>query len=172
LEVSPVWEFTLAERTVLSNEGGVLPVASSMAREGVGVYLVRSSFVFADGTTATGYCTPHSEPLPHPGDSHLDLGYLAPAVLTDAGPVTFWSVAEEEPDLARLDEQYARLARTADEVFPLSFAADVDVGDDEVAAGTLTGFYCLVHLARAGCPFELYEMLDADRVTNIPLIYP
>jgi hypothetical protein len=57
-------------------------------------------------------------------------------------------------------------------VFPLSFAADVDVADDEVAAGTLTGFYCLVHLTRAGRPFELYEMLDADRVTNIPLIYP
>jgi hypothetical protein len=112
-----VWEFTLAERTVLPNHGGVRPVASSMACEGMGVYLVRSSFVFADGTTATGYCSPYSEPPPHPGDSHLNLGYLAPAVLTDAGPVTFWSVAEEEPDLARLDEQYARLARTADGCF-------------------------------------------------------
>jgi hypothetical protein len=172
LDESPVWEFTLGERTVLPNEGSVRPVASSKARDGTGVYLVRSTFVLADGTRATGYCTPRSAPAHHPDNPHLNFGYLAPAVLTEAGPVTFWSVAREQPDLTRLDEQYTRLGRTADEVFPLSFAADVEVGDDEVAAGTLTGFYCLVHLSHAGRRFELFEMLDATRVTNVPLIYP
>jgi hypothetical protein len=171
LDESPVWEFTLGERMVLPNEGSVRPVASSKARAGTGVYLVRSTFVFADGTTATGYCVPRSAPPPHPDNPRLNLGYLAPAVLTEAGPVTFWSVAREQPDLTRLEEQYAPLGRTAGEVFPLSFAADVEVGDDEVAAGTLTGFYCLVHLSHGGRRFELYEMLDAERVTSVPLIY-
>ena len=62
LDESPVWEFTLGERMVLPNEGSVRPVASSKARDGTGVYLVRSTFVFAEGTTAIGYCVPRSAP--------------------------------------------------------------------------------------------------------------
>ena len=89
------------------------------------VFLAATDFLFADGTSAAGYCSPADS-------SGLD--YLQPVVFGPAGPVPLWrpGIGDAAPSQIGRD-----LGRTVGEVFPLAWRASVAV-DGERRAGQIT----------------------------------
>jgi hypothetical protein len=133
---TPIWEFTLREKFAAPNEGRLRPRPDLAVHDhtvGNNVFTVRAAFQLADGSHATGICSPVG------GVDVADaLVYLQPAILTALGQVHFWLT--EEPTRTYLDEMYARLGRSADDVFPLRFHADVPLSAGEIGEGLLNGF--------------------------------
>jgi hypothetical protein len=131
----PVWEFTLREKTTGPNEGevrGRLDLAANPPVASVNGLAVRSTFVLANGRTMTGVCDPTVA-------GYEDwLGYVQPTIVTDEGQVHFWRLGM--PTAEQLARDYRLLGSEALGVFPVSFASDVPVADDQVASGTLEGF--------------------------------
>ena len=120
----PVWEFALDEEGEEGqDEATVRPRQTSAALDpSDGMYIVRARFTLADGTTLTGYITPCANPA--------DLGTVQPQIVTTNGQVGFWF------GLAPTDIQqcYAKLGKTSQQVFPIAFAADI-----EISGGRFTG---------------------------------
>jgi hypothetical protein len=111
--------------------------------DGSGIFLVKTRFVLADASVWTGYCVPS----PQSEDENEDvLGYVLPAICTDAGQVPFWFVrdltsADQVDQVVDVAHLYAMLGRpSAKEVFPASFASDVPIDEADVASGTIDGF--------------------------------
>src|SRR5262245_10522241 len=132
----PVWEFALDEE---GREGQDEATVRPYRRRGrldprSGMFVVRATFQFADGSSGTGYLTP-------PVQGNRSLGTLQPIVLTPRGQVGFWCGAMR-PKRADLDRLYRRLRRRASEVFPCRFRSDVPLRGGAVE-GTLAGFLYL-----------------------------
>jgi hypothetical protein len=138
----PVWEYALDEET---NEGQdsrtvrpytmLVPLDPRQSR-----FIVRATFHLADGTKMTGYIKPIildeiglMKPLV-PIDMH-------PIIVTERERVTFWYAASK-PDRDEIEQNYVRLNKGPSEVFPIKFAADIEVVDS-ITEGSLEGFlYC------------------------------
>ena len=110
---------------------GPLPVSPND-----GMYLVRASFVLADGTPLDGFFTP---PITHVGGER-SLGEIQPHIFLDAGErVGFWLGMFAQPAVA-CEQLYARLGKSADAVFPISFAVSQDLARD-MPPVEIRGFY-------------------------------
>jgi hypothetical protein len=104
------------------------------ARADEGMLLVKALFTLRDGTTLTGFITPH------PGASDPELGIVQPHIfLADGRPFGFW-FGMLEPTPARRAEFYQAVGRPPADVFPMRFTAETGlvVG---VQTGQLAGFY-------------------------------
>jgi hypothetical protein len=137
LNLHAIWEFALDEEGEEGqNEATVRPFEPEGSLDpSNGMFVVRARFVLADGTQMRGYLTP-----PVQGDS--DLGTLQPAIVTDAGQVTFW-YGTLVPEPAQVAATYACLGKSLlTEVFPVRFQSDVDLIGGPVA-GELPGFLVL-----------------------------
>jgi hypothetical protein len=137
LDRHAVWEFALDEEGEDGqDEATVRPHEPDGSLDpSDGMFVVRARIVLADGTQMHGYLTP-----PVQGDS--DLGTLQPAIVTDAGQVTFWC-GTLAPEPAQVAATYARLGKSLpSEVFPVKFQSDVDLVGGPVA-GELPGFLVL-----------------------------
>jgi hypothetical protein len=105
------------------------------------LFVVRTHFTLRDGTSHVGY----SSPVPATDEAPDDLlGYLAPAIVTERGQVPFWFVVDSPPEPDFIRALYDRLARSRDQVWPVTFSADVKTRDDEVDTGTINEFQFLV----------------------------
>ena len=132
IRAEPIWEHALDEEGVEGqDEATVRPRADlRVADPREGMLIARSSFEAADGTRYTGYVYPSQD---------QDPGLLQPTIVTDDGQVDFWLGAHDAIGPDDLRPLYALLGKTAEELFPLTYRADVPTGDVPVA-GTIRGF--------------------------------
>ncbi len=116
----PVWEFALDEEGEEGqDEATVRPCETTSPLDLTdGMFVVRAAFALADGARMQGYLTP-----PVQGDAGL--GTLQPVIITDHGQVFFWC-GVIHPDAKILAQSYERLGRSAERVFPIQVASDVD----------------------------------------------
>jgi hypothetical protein len=129
----PVWEFALDEEGAPDqDEATVRPVQSDGPIDpSLGTFLVKASFVLADGTAFVGYVTPSS------GAGAADT--VDPIILSASGPIFFWcGIIAPTPD--EISESYKRLNKNAAaEVFPIRFCADVSLVNGPLS-GQVPGF--------------------------------
>lgn len=136
LEQAPVWEFALDEEGEGDqDEATVHPVAATRAvNPSEGLFIVGAVFTLADGTKMSGYLTPGVQ-------GELDLGTVHPTIVTDEGQISFWrGVAQLGAD--HLARYYSMLGKKAHDVFPLTFASDVEIIGGPVS-GVVPGFLVL-----------------------------
>lgn len=129
----PVWEFALDEEGEEGqDEATVRPrLVGGPVDPAEGMVVVKSRFALADGTSMAGYVTP-------PSPSSSDLGTIQPQILTQQGQVPFWCGAFK-PASEDLAQNYGRLGRTAEKVFPVRFTSEVEIVGGPVI-GILNGF--------------------------------
>lgn len=144
LETCGVWEFTLREKAVGPNEGQVRPrpeVTQFDTSTGTGVFAVRTVFELKSGGRFLGYCTPVEADV----RAEHRLGYLAPAIVTDAGQVPFWYVVHHEPGDEAVARAYHLLGGGADEVFPVKWVTDIPAAGGAYYDGDIEAFHFLVY---------------------------
>ncbi len=128
-----VWEFALDEEGEDGqDEATVRPWAGKEPLDpGDGMFVVRAIFTLADGTRLLGYLTPAV-----PGMSSM--GTIQPVIVTDEGQVMFW-YGLLAPTTESLQDTYLRLGRVAEQVFPVTYASDVELTSGPVS-GQIAGF--------------------------------
>ncbi len=136
LDQYPVWEFALDEEGAEGqDEATVRPLlVAGQVNPADGMVIVKASFRLSDGTSLSGYLTP-------PSSSSRGLGTIQPQIITANGQVSFWCGAFK-PTSETLKQNYDRLGRTADKVFPVRFTSEVKVVGGPVT-GILNGFLFL-----------------------------
>jgi len=125
----PVWEFALDEETEPEqDEATVRPYSETgPADPSNGMLIVKAKFVLADGTPLFGYLTPpvrSDSPLGMFSGDHL--ATTQPQIITPRGQVSFW-LGARKPSTEDLEDQYGKLERRPDKVFPLHFANEAEV---------------------------------------------
>jgi len=127
-------------------DGSVSPLRGPISGN---MFLVaRTRFELADGTQLLGHCQPSPNPF-RPDD--YKPAWLRPCILTSAGPIPLWLGGRvwkdgrgrnrgEEPTQDELAGLYALLGRAADEVFPATFAADIELPEGFVSSGHVPAF--------------------------------
>lgn len=133
----PVWEFALDEEGVDGqDETMVRPYQYTGDLDpSWGTFIVRASFVLADGSSMLGYLTP-----PHPRDGGL--GRTHPVVISPQGQILFWC-GVMKPAAQDIAENYRRLGKgSAAKVFPILFASEVSIVGGPVR-GKIPGFLVL-----------------------------
>jgi hypothetical protein len=140
LERFPVWEYALNEEGEAGqDEATVQPCAIVKELDAAeSTFMVRASFRLADGTAMSGYLTPTDQ-------TEVDLGMVQPVIVTERGQVAFWC-GVIEPDASLLADCYSILGKAPEEIFPLSFASQVDLTTGQVV-GTVQGFLVLEDVA-------------------------
>ena len=135
----PAWEYVLDEEDVPGqNEKTLRPylIPPPLDREKA-YFLVRARFTLANGASLTGFF----KPLRQTEDRLMQplLPYdLNPVIMTEQGHVPF-CYGIFKPDEATLLENYRRLGYDAENVFPITFLADIEVRNS-VSEGVLKGF--------------------------------
>lgn len=135
----PAWEYALDENDVPGqNEKTLRPylIPPPLDREKA-YFVIRARFTLANGASLTGFI----KPLPQSEDKLMQplLPYdLHPVIVTDQGHVPF-CYGVFMPDEATISENYKRLGYEAENVFPISFMADIEVLNS-VSEGVLEGF--------------------------------
>ncbi len=137
----PVWEFAEDEEGAEGqDEATVRPVlAASPLDASVGMFIVRARFTLADGTRHIGYITPAKDPK--------NFGRVQPQIITDRGQVPFW-MGVLRADVGAL---YAKLGKSADHTFPVSFESDISLVGGPIK-GTIPAFLRLEDMASGRVP--------------------
>jgi hypothetical protein len=133
----PIWEFALDEEGEEGqDEATVRPYQpNGPLNPSDGMFVVRTQFQLADGTSMPGYLTP-----PVQGDSSV--GTLQPIVITEKGQVVFWC-GSLAPSAVEINASYKRLGKSsATEVFPLKFESAIPIEGGAIR-GELQGFLVL-----------------------------
>jgi hypothetical protein len=132
----PVWEYALDEEGEEGqDEATVRPYrVAGPVDPAEDMVIVKARFTLADGTTMAGYLTP-------PGPYSDGLGAIQPQIITQHGQVPFWC-GDFKPTDEDTVQNYSRLGRTADKVFPLRFTSEVEIVGGPVI-GVLNGFLYL-----------------------------
>lgn len=128
----PAWEFALDEESEKDqDEATVRPYEfSGLIDPSDGMFVVRASFLLADGSPMQGYLTPQNG-----GDR---LGLLQPIIIAGDKQVGFWcGILKPSPE--QLAKWYLLLGRNASQVFPLQFKSNVNLVRGPVQ-GMITGF--------------------------------
>ncbi len=138
----PAWEYALDEEGLEGqDERTVRPYHASPPLDLKKAYfIVRARFHLADGTQMVGYI----KPIKLSGSGFMDPVIpvdMNPVIVTEQGQVTFWYGALK-PEIEHISQNYRLLNKKPSEVFPIGFAADIEVLDS-ITVGTLEGFlYC------------------------------
>ena len=132
IRADPIWEHALDEEGIEGqDEATVRPRPDlRVADPREGMLIARSSFEAADGTRYAGYVYPSHD---------QDPGFLQPTIVIDDGQIDFWLGAHDAIGPDDLRPLYALLGKTAEELFPLTYRADVPTGGVALA-GTIHGF--------------------------------
>lgn len=138
LERCPVWEFALDElgETVGGHSVDEETVKPRPELEEVspadGIFVVRTRFTTADGSTFYGYSTPREVP---------DLARTQPVIISKTRGIAFWygGVAPTDEDV---QESYRALGKTSDGLFPLKYQMLVSV-ENSVSGREIKAFLYL-----------------------------
>jgi hypothetical protein len=131
----PVWEFALDEEGIEGqDEATVRPYTGGILDAGRGMLVVKATFTFSNGSTASGYLTP-----PPKGDASL--GTIQPVVVTAAGQVPFWCGAVP-PSEAQITDLYSTLGSERSRVFPAEFESCLPIRGRPIR-GKIPGFVIL-----------------------------
>jgi hypothetical protein len=139
---NPAWEYALDEEGLEGqDERTVRPYHDSPPLDPEKAYfIVRARFHLADDTQMLGYI----KPIELSGSRFMNPVIpvdMNPVIVTELGQVTFWYGALK-PETERISQNYRLLNKKPSEVFPIEFAADIEILDS-ITAGTLEGFlYC------------------------------
>jgi hypothetical protein len=135
----PVWEYTLDEEVVQDQNEKTLRPLSNVAppsRDNV-YFLVRAIFTLVNRTTQVGFIKPIKK-----GDDKLMLPLLPydlnPVIVTERGHVHF-CYGVFKPDEATISRNYELLGYDSENIFPIKFRSDIEVGNS-YAEGVLNGF--------------------------------
>jgi len=135
----PAWEYAIDEEDVQGRDEKTLrPYLTPPPLDREKAYFVaRARFTLANGASMIGFF----KPLRQSEDKLMQplLPYdLNPVIVTDQGHVSF-CYGVFMPDEATISENYKRLGYEAENVFPVSFMADIEVRNS-VSEGVLEGF--------------------------------
>ncbi len=132
-EEYPIWEFALDEEGEEGqDEATVRPWEGHEPLDPAeGMFVVRATFLLADGATCVGYLTP-----PVQGDTSI--GTIQPILLTEQGQVAFWCGATA-PSAETIRSAYAKLGREATGVFPCRYSSAVTLIGGPIT-GAVSGF--------------------------------
>jgi hypothetical protein len=134
----PVWEFAFGEKDEIikmkpSNK--VEPYDISLDR-----YLVRSTYILANGVKKIGYIKPINTKDTFMG--HLSPVDLSPVLLTDFGQIGFL-FGPHKPLQELLNQYYSWLGYKPIEISPIKVSSDVELING-IGKGVLEGFlYCI-----------------------------
>jgi hypothetical protein len=136
------WEYALDEEEVEGqDERTVRPYLASPPLDlSKAYFLVRASFVLADGTSYKGYIKP--KPI-----GRVDAGNFMPVIVPyDLSPIIIlgkkhihFQYGPEKPNPEEMQCVYSLFSKMSHEVFPIKFSSDVEVLDS-VHEGKLDGF--------------------------------
>jgi hypothetical protein len=136
------WEYALDEEEVEGqDERTVRPYLAPAPLDLSNAYfLVRASFVLADGTSYKGYIKP--KPV-----DRVDAGNFMPVIVPyDLSPIIVlgkdhihFQYGPEKPDPEEMQRVYSLFSKKSYEVFPIKFSSDVEILDS-VHEGKLDGF--------------------------------
>lgn len=121
LEIHPVWRF----ETVGDVESVSPTDLTALSESSLEVFVAATDFRLADGSCAVGVCSPQDA-------SGLD--YIQPVVFTPRGQVRFWH--DLDPGDAVLAEEWSRLAKPSEAVFPVTFVCRIPC-DGKKVGGTI-----------------------------------
>jgi hypothetical protein len=132
LRADGIWEHALDEEGIEGqDEATVRPrpdLGQADPREGL--LIARSMFQAADGTQYVGYAYPSEDQSP---------GFVQPTIVTEDGQVNFWLGAHDAVEPDDLRPLYVLLGKTSDELFPVTYRADVPTSPLPLE-GTIRGF--------------------------------
>jgi hypothetical protein len=141
----PIWEFAMDEEGEEGQDEETVRPRPDLGRAdpAEGIFIVRTEFVAADGTTYDGYSSP---------DEDGELSDTQPTIVTAEGQVRFWfGGVPPQPD--KLEASYRLLGKTAAELFPVNYRALAEHGgarlEGEIAA------------------FMHYESIGSERVVEV-----
>ncbi len=89
-----------------------------------GTFVVRAVFTMADGTVAEGYLTP-------PVQGMEGIETYQPTIVTPSGQVPLW-FGIFPPGTEIVQQSYAWLGKTADQIFPLQYASTAQLSCGKV----------------------------------------
>jgi hypothetical protein len=112
--------------------------------------VVRTSFALADGSIRHGYCVP-TEPIE---PEEFMLGYLVPAIVTEDGRIPFWFAPDWSPSDEELRAFYDLLGRRPGDVFPIGFAAEVELGDNRLVDRGVVPAFLFARYERGDCRID------------------
>jgi hypothetical protein len=138
----PVWEYTLDEEGIEGqDERTVRPyLKSSPIYYGETYFIVRATFLLADGSQEIGYIKPINLEATGIFTSVAPVD-MSPIVVTDEGRVYFW-YGKSKPTADVILKSYRLLKREPSQIFPINFSSDVEILNG-ITKGTIEGFlYC------------------------------
>ncbi len=139
----PAWEYALDEEGVTGqNERTVKPyVAAPPLDLNDAYFIVRATFVFADGSRHQGYMKPKLvDSVGQDTFMPVIIPYdLSPILIVNHDVHIHFQYGPEKPGAEEIQQIYTLLAKEPDQVFPIRFSSDVEVLDS-LQEGTLDGF--------------------------------
>ncbi len=134
LEKYPMWEYALDEEDEPDqDEATVRPVQELPANpEDRSQVVLAMTLTLADGTSSYGV-------IKCPTTPDWDMSDLLPAMLVNDGMVSFWQ-GVRVPSRDTLSNEYRRIGKVAEQVFPAGFRTLVEI-DGHIVHGTIDGFY-------------------------------
>jgi hypothetical protein len=150
LEKYPVWEYALDEENQPDqDEATVRPLQELPADpEDRSQVMLAIILNLVDGTSSYGLINCPTKP-------EWDMSDLLPSMLVSDGMVSFWQ-GVRVPSWDTISNEYRRIGKTAEQVFPASFRTLVEI-DGHALEGVIEGFYHYDWLpGRRMYPFKQY----------------
>ena len=150
LEQHPLWEYALDEEAEPGqDEATVRPLDTLPTNpENRSQVVLAIKWVLADGTMSYGV-------INCPTTSEWDISDLLPSIVVNDGMVSFWQ-GVRVPSRETITNEYRRLGKTTEHVFPANFRTLVEI-DGRFVQGIIDGFYHYDWLpGRRMYPFKTY----------------
>jgi hypothetical protein len=134
IQQHPIWEYALDEENAPGQDEATVRPLDELppVREDRTQILLAAQLRLSDGTLEYGV-------IKCPTEAEWDMSDLIPAMLIQNGMVSFWQgIRKPKPEM--IVDQYARLGRRAEQVFPIVLESLIEVDGDRIR-GVIEGFY-------------------------------
>jgi hypothetical protein len=127
----PLWEFCLDEEGMPGQDEATMKPSDDLEVPAYspGAYVVATDFTLADGSSMEGYI--------YSGEPD-DFGCIQPNIVLDTEQIGFW-FGIRAPSRSVLDALYARLSKTPEQMFPISYTTRVFINGSRMS-GSVVGF--------------------------------
>jgi hypothetical protein len=151
----PVWEYALDEEEIDNqNERTLRPsLASPPIDPSDAYFIIRATFRLKNGAQLKGFIKPVKQQYDNFMKPVIPFD-LNPVIISDNDNVAF-CYGKIKPDQEQIDNNYKRLGYPSNEVFPITFTADVDIKNG-ISSGILQGFLFFDETA------NIFKVTDSD----------